>query len=562
MSECISLKKSNCKNCYKCIRHCPVKSIRFSGNQAHIVADECILCGKCVVVCPQKAKVARDDVEAVKVLLGENEKVVVSLAPSFVAKFPHATIASMERALKKLGFFAVEETAVGASLVKEQYDRLLDEGQYDVLISSCCSSVNLLIRKYFPEALPYLARVLSPMQVHCVMLKEKYPGCKTVFVGPCIAKKAEGDASNGVVDAVLTFDEISRWLESASVEVEPDQDHTTNSKARLFPISGGILRTMECRRKDVSYMAIDGMGNCLNALRDVISGSLSKCFIEMSACSGSCVGGPEMGSRKRALVSDVVAVDRYAGPSDFIHPVLDDEKVHCDHPYMAINAAEPSEAEIAAVLRKMGKSKPEDELNCGSCGYNTCREKAIAVIRGKADLSMCLPFLKDRAESFSNNIINNTPNGIVVLNESLEVQQINEAALSLMNIRRAADVLGEGVDRILDPKPFREVKDTGKSAMHMRSYLADYGRYVEQSIVFDSGYHVLICIVRDVSDEEAEREQKERISRHTIEITDQVVEKQMRVVQEIASLLGETTAETKIALTQLKESLRDESSLH
>ena len=206
----------------------------------------------------------------------------------------------------------------------------------------------------------------------------------------------------------------------------------------------------------------------------------------------------------------------------------------------------------------MGKFKPSDELNCGSCGYDTCREKAVAIYQGKAEISMCLPYLKDKAESFSDNIVNNTPNGLIVLNENLEVQQINSAARKMMNIRAASDILGEPVNRILDTEPFEKVQRTGRSVRDQRMYLAEYDKYIEQTIIFDRDYRILICIMRDVTDMEKEREKKENISRQTVEIADNVVDKQMRIVQEIASLLGETAAETKIALTKLKKSISDE----
>lgn len=171
---------------------------------------------------------------------------------------------------------------------------------------------------------------------------------------------------------------------------------------------------------------------------------------------------------------------------------------------------------------------------------------------------MCLPFLKDKAESFSDSIVKNTPNGIIVLNENLEVQQINEAARKIMNIRCDTDILGDQVIRVLDPTVFLEVKRTGKDVRNQRVYLAEYKRYVEQTIVYDDDSHMIIGIMRDVTDEEKEREKKENISRQTMEVADKVVDKQMRIVQEIASLLGETAAETKIALAKLKESIADE----
>ena len=212
MPNCLTFKKSNCKNCYKCIRHCPVKAIRFSGNQAHIIENECILCGQCFVVCPQDAKQIVDEIEKVKVLLQSGDPVIVSLAPSFVANYDDVGIESMRRALKKLGFYDVEETAIGATIVKNEYERILREEDRDIIITSCCHSINLCIQKYFPRALEYLADVVSPMQAHCMDIKKRYTNAKTVFIGPCVAKKDEAYRSGGVVDAVLTFEDLTNWL--------------------------------------------------------------------------------------------------------------------------------------------------------------------------------------------------------------------------------------------------------------------------------------------------------------------------------------------------------------
>ncbi len=558
MANCLTLKKSNCKNCYKCIRHCPVKSIRFSGNQAHIIGNECILCGNCFVVCPQNAKEIVDETEKVRVFLQSSSPVYVSLAPSFVANYEGVGIESMRKALKALGFADVEETALGATIVKREYDRLLREEERDIVISSCCHSINLLIQKYFPAELEYLADVMSPMQAHCADLKRRYPGAKTVFIGPCVAKKDEAMYYEGITDAVLTFEELTQWLERERITLERDLDDTPASRARFFPTTGGILKTMEDRVPGYTYIALDGVENCMEALRDIESGKIHKCFIEMSACAGSCVGGPVMGKDRRSPIRDYIAVSDYAGERDFEVDQPSAASLKKQFTFIERKQPHPSESEIADVLRQMGKFKPADELNCGSCGYPTCREKAIAICQGKADISMCLPFLKDKAESFSDTIVKNTPNGLIVLNEDLEVQQINNAARRMMNIRSASDVLGEPVVRILDPGVFVQVKSTGRPVHDQRVYFAEYKRYIEQTVVFDRESHMLVGIFRDITDEEAEREKKESISRQTVEVADRVVEKQMRIVQEIASLLGETAAETKIALSKLKESITDE----
>ncbi len=558
MREFLKLKKSNCKNCYKCIRNCPVKSIKFSSNQAHIVPNECILCGQCFVVCPQNAKEIIDDTDKAKALLKEDFPVIASIAPSFIANYNGAGINSIREALKKIGFYDAEETAIGATIVKKEYENILKNKRKDIVISSCCHSINLLIQKYFPSSIKYLANIVSPMQAHCLDIKSRYPNAKTVFIGPCLSKKDEAERYNGAVDCVLTFEELTNWLDSENIKIESQRDITEKSRARLFPTTGGILKTMYCDQDDYSYIAVDGVENCIEALKDIESGNISHCFIEMSACNGSCIGGPVMEKFHNSPIRDYQQVNSYAGKLDFEVEFANSNLIKKEYTYIGNNKKFPGNIEIEAILKQMGKTKPEHELNCGSCGYNTCREKAIAVYQGKADLSMCLPFLKEKAESFSDNIIRNTQNGIIVLNEDLEVQQINRAALKIMNIKNESDVLGDQVVRILDPKIFMDVRNSGISIFDKKLYLAEYNKYVEETISYDKDYHIIICIMRDITDEEIGREKKEKISQKTIEIADKVVDKQMRVVQEIASLLGETAAETKIALTKLKESIIDE----
>ena len=559
MPNCLTLKKSNCKNCYKCIRNCPVKAIRFSGNQAHIIGNECILCGQCFVVCPQNAKEIVDETEKVKVLLQSGDPVIVSLAPSFVANYDNAGINSMRKALKKLGFYDVEETAIGATIVKNEYERMIKEEERDIIISSCCHYINLLIQKHHPYALEYLADVVSPMQAHCSDIKRRYQNAKTVFIGPCVAKKDEAEHYEGIVDAVLTFEELTEWLQAESIEIEPEMDSDVCSRARFFPTTGGVLKTMAQENTGFTYLALDGVENCIAALKDIESGKIHKCFIEMSACVGSCMGGPVMEKYHHTeTVRDYITIANYAGEKDFevSQPKSKELKKHFE--FIEQRSLQPSEQEIYNVLRQMGKFKPSQELNCGSCGYNTCREKAVAIIQGKAEISMCLPFLKDKAESFSDTIVNNSPNGLIVLNDHLEVQQINKSARDIMNIRSASDVLGTQVIRILDPAPFVKVRDTGMGIYNERVYFAEYKRYVEQTIVYDRDSRLLIGIMRDVTNEQNAKERKDAISKETVEVADKVVEKQMRIVQEIASLLGETAAETKIALAKLKESITNE----
>ena len=554
MNKFLQLKKSNCKNCYKCIRNCPVKSIKFADGQANIIPDECILCGRCFVNCPQDAKQIRDDVPRVKEMIASGKKVIASVAPSFIAEFPLMDFAAMKSALLKLGFADAQETAIGATIVKTEYEKMIASGKHDVIISSCCHSVNALIQKYYPSVLPYLADVLSPMLAHCRVIKEENPGACAVFIGPCISKKEEAELY-GECDVALTYEELEAWMNEAGVvpagdSTEPDE----GKRGRFFPIKGGIIKSMHTENTGFTYLAVDGVQNCIAAIKEIESGALKNCFIEMNACEGACINGPAISHHHKPLLSGEVKVVAFAGDDEFrVAMPIDTFK---NIPYIGTHEKIPGEAAIKEILAKMGKTTPEQELNCGSCGYPTCREKAIAVYQGKADLSMCLPFLKEKAETFSGYVINNTPNAIFVLDENLCVQQINKAGCALFNLKTPSDILGSPIVRLLNPADYLGVMTSGVPIKEKKHYLAEYKKYVAETIVYDHEYHIVFSIMRDITSEEERQSERSELCNKTVAITNEVIEKQMRVVQEIASLLGETTAETKIALTQLKDALQ------
>ena len=554
MNKFLQLKKSNCKNCYKCIRNCPVKSIKFADGQANIIPDECILCGRCFVNCPQDAKQIRDDVPRVKEMIASGKKVIASVAPSFIAEFPLMDFAAMKSAPLKLGFADAQETAIGATIVKTEYEKMIASGKHDVIISSCCHSVNALIQKYYPSVLPYLADVLSPMLAHCRVIKEENPGACAVFIGPCISKKEEAELY-GECDVALTYEELEAWMNEAGVvpagdSTEPDE----GKRGRFFPIKGGIIKSMHTENTGFTYLAVDGVQNCIAAIKEIESGALKNCFIEMNACEGACINGPAISHHHKPLLSGEVKVVAFAGDDEFrVAMPIDTFK---NIPYIGTHEKIPGEAAIKEILAKMGKTSPEQELNCGSCGYPTCREKAIAVYQGKADLSMCLPFLKEKAETFSGYVINNTPNAIFVLDENLCVQQINKAGCALFNLKTPSDILGSPIVRLLNPADYLGVMTSGVPIKEKKHYLAEYKKYVAETIVYDHEYHIVFSIMRDITSEEERQSERSELCNKTVAITNEVIEKQMRVVQEIASLLGETTAETKIALTQLKDALQ------
>ena len=559
MEHCLINKTNDCKNCYRCLRKCPIKSVSFVSDESHIIHEDCIYCGNCFLECPQNVILVREDVVRAKRLINAGYKVIASVAPSFISTYSNYDIESLKEAIKKLGFYDVEETAIGATIVKKAYDEMLDDN-HDVIISSCCHTINLLVQKYYPKALPYLADVLSPMLAHGKDIKERYgKDTKVVFIGPCISKKDEADKNSEFIDVALTFEELDSWIKDENIEIvsKSKEDVLENSKARLFPTCGGVIATMECSNKDYEYIGIDGIDECRDVLQDIIDGKIHKCFIEMSACYGSCINGPLVRKYKKSIVNSKINIKKNAGKLDFAGYKLGSKDIEYKYGKLLVSHAKPSEEEIARTLADMGKTDKSKQLNCGSCGYSTCRDKAIAIIQGKAVKEMCLLFLMEKAQSFSDKIVATAPNGIMVVNEDLDIQLINKSMCKIVQIPDESYALNKNVTTILDPEDFCRALG-GERIFTKKSYLNEYDKFVETTIVYDEKFHVLICIMRDITRSEIDKQNREETLKKTIEITDNVIEKNMRAVQEIASLLGESAAATKVALSTLKETLKND----
>lgn len=557
MSTALTSKQNDCRSCYKCIRNCPTKSISFQNGQASIIPEECIMCGKCYLVCPQSCKIIRDDLPKAQALIASGAEVYASVAPSFLASFPGASFDTFKVALKKLGFKDAEETAIGATIIKKQYDQMCDDGKHDVIISTCCHSINLLIEKHYPSASKYLADVLSPMLAHGQDIKRRHPNAKVIFIGPCISKKNEIEMYPDYVDCVLTYLELEKWLSSSNVQVvkDPNPKKVEESLARLFPTEGGILATMAKDNPDFTYLSVGGAEECIAAIKDILSGKVHHAFIEMSACSGSCINGPAIDNKARAVIESYLAIKRSSGKKDFVVADYSYEELKKSMPAFSVRAIEPSEEQIREVLAKIGKKTPKDELNCSSCGYASCRDKAIAVLKGKANLEMCLPFLMEKAKSFSNSIIETSDNAIVVVDESFKIQLANPAFLAMVKMEATSDLVGKDLGSILDTDLY-SLALGGTPIKDKKIYLPSYGKYLSSTIAYDEHYHIIIGVYRDVTSIEKRRQNEAEIAEKTAKITTDVIEKNMRAVQEIASLLGESTAETKVALTQLKDVLK------
>ncbi len=569
----IDFKATKCKHCYKCIRNCEVKAVMIKNERAEIMPDKCILCGKCMQVCPQSAKTLISDLDLVKGFIGQGIRTVISLAPSYMGLLKYKSIGQVNGALLKLGFSDVRETAEGAAFVTAEYTRLLMEGKMENIITTCCPSVNDLIEIYYPQMIPYMAPVVSPMIAHGKMLKEELGyDVKVVFLGPCIAKKKEaGDARHdGYIDAVLNFIDVKKWLSEEGITIEDCEDVPFANQSprvnRLYPVTNGVVNSVlatEKERDQYRKFYVHGSRNCMDLCESMLRGGMKGCFIEMNMCSGGCINGPTVEdegiSRFKVKLDMEEAIEKEAVPWEEVDPIMDRisfQKHFMDRAPMEVM---PTEVQIKEIFKLTGKMKPEDELNCGACGYSTCREKAIAVFQKKAELNMCIPFMNEKAESLSNLVMETSPNIVLIVDKDMKILEYSAVGEKYFGKTRQ-EALDMYLYEFIDPSDFQWVYQSHQKIHGKKVTYGEYGFSTMQNIVYIEKEDVVLATFIDITREEELTKQEYEKKLETIDLAQKVIHKQMMVAQEIAGLLGETTAETKTTLTKLCRSLLDEGS--
>ncbi|MDO4272284.1 MAG: [Fe-Fe] hydrogenase large subunit C-terminal domain-containing protein [Eubacteriales bacterium] len=560
----IDFRDASCKHCYKCVRNCSVKAISVRNAQAHIITEQCIHCGRCLEVCPQNAKTFSSDMDKVKNYLRQGEKVVISIAPSYLGVLEYKKPGQVVDALLRLGFFEVRETSEGAAYVTREYQRLLSEGKMKNIITTCCPSVNDLVEKYYPSLTSQMAPVVSPMIVHGRLIKKIYgSSVKVVFLGPCIAKKAEaiGDERvEGAVDAILTFDEIVPWLEREGIHIQDCEEKEMGNPSpqvnRLYPVSGGIVKSVLAEACGDTYrmLYVDGLEPCMELFDSMEKDEIEGCFLEVNICEGGCIKGPASHNWNRSFVKGKLNVERQVRGRESAKletPEVAMEKAFSDR---RIPEPVPTEEELTALLRAIGKYTRDDELNCGACGYPDCRAKATAVFQKKAELEMCLPYAVAQAESMSNVVLDMTPNLNFIVDKDFRIKECNKKAQEVLGISRE-EALERYIFEFLDEDDIAEVLRTRRPIHHKKTDLKPLGIIAVETIVFIEAMESVLVIYQDVTKEEQAKEQRFKLKMETVEMAQEVIDKQMMVAQEIAGLLGETTAETKVTLTKLRDSI-------
>ncbi len=564
----IDFKDAKCRHCYKCVRNCAVKAISVKDEQARIMVDHCINCGRCLEVCPQNAKTFASDMERVKGYLRQGFKTVISIAPSYAGVLEFDTPGQVVDALQRLGFWEVRETAEGAALVTNEYKKLVRENKMPNIITTCCPSVNDLIEKYYPDCAKLMAPVVSPMVAHGRYIKKIYgPDVKVVFLGPCIAKKQEAigdDRVFGAVDAILTFEELADWFHEEGIDLHACEDKPMGNPDpkinRLYPVSGGVIQSVITEEEADGYhkVFVDGLENCMEMLECLQKGELDHCFIEANVCEGGCAKGPASAHWNTSYVKTKVKIENvvsYKAARDL--PDMSTEELAKEFGDHSLSDLMPSEEQIRRILRSTGKYSVEDELNCGACGYSTCREKAIAVFQGKAELSMCMPYALAQAESMSNVVMDVTPNMIFVIGNDMRILDCNRKGQELLGVGHE-EAVQRYIFEFIEAEDIENALLTREPVLHKKVHLENGRMVAEETIVYIENLDAVLVTYQDVTREEKIKEQHYNLKVETVEMAQKVIEKQMMVAQEIAGLLGETTAETKVTLTKLRDSILNE----
>jgi iron only hydrogenase large subunit-like protein len=557
----IYTEESQCQDCCKCLRTCPVKAIKVENECATIMRDYCIACGYCVEVCPNGAKKVRNDIPLARKTLEQHARVIVSLAPSFVNEFAEIPPTQLIAAIRKLGFFGVSETALGAQQVSAHTATALRESKQKIMFSSACPPAVEFIRKYHPEYAARVMNLMSPLLAHSKMLRRTYgEDIGVVSIGPCIATKREADEREDLVNAALTFEELHEWLKEKGIrpgDLEPGSDDCfipqDAHEGVLYAISGGMAAGIraDCD-SGVSFTSISGLRRIDKALAGLQGWTpTDNVFVELLACPEGCINGPKA-RRFNGTVRKRDEVIHYCKPSGMMEEPLFpiNELLSTSMPEQPVF----NEAQIHDALASVGKYSQGDERNCGGCGYESCRQFAWALLASKAERTMCVTYMRQLAQKKTNALMSKMPSAAVILDDQLRIIDANKKFLAMVDDVPANEqqpdsleglYLGEIIPIVPFCHMFQRVLTTGQDVLERDFRLR--GTIVHVTIFTIDSHTVVGAILQDIT---SSRLKKELI----ISRAQQVIQENLKTVQEIAFLLGENAAQSEITLNSIVES--------
>lgn len=569
-NQVVYTNKAHCRDCYRCLRVCPVKAIRMENGQAFVVPERCISCGTCIRECPQGAKQFRNDLERAARLVASGGAAAVSVAPSFVAVYSEWEQKRLPSALRRLGFSYVGETAIGAYLVADETARLVNAKKDRPHVCTACPAVVSYVERYDPRSIDMLLPVVSPMLAHARHIKEKHgPDAQVLFVGPCVAKKAEAERpeNRGLVDCVLTFIELNEWLEREGIDLstceESRFDEEPTGDARFFPVVGGSVRTS---RLNTDLLAADVASvSGFEEVKEILSHARvtgAAQVIEPLFCAQGCVNGPAIHSsgnlyERRQEVLDYAVSNPGRSVSEQQCPPLAGGLSTRFKPSKAQDDSDVTEEQIREVLDKTGKAAPENQLNCGACGYSSCREKAIAVIEGMAELEMCIPFMKRLAERRTDRIIETSPNGIVIVDDRLNIISMNPAFKSFFMCSDA--VLGRPISYLMDPDSFEKLVSGSTDLIETVVRHDRYNIICHQILYALPDEQQYVGILVNITKNRAHKEKLDHLRSQTLVQARELLDHQIHMAQSMAKFLGESTAQSEGLLSKLMLMAGDES---
>lgn len=564
----IYTQKTECQDCYKCVRECPVKAIKIEDNSACIIDELCVHCGKCVLVCPVGAKKIRNDVQKVKQYLNMGRKVILSIAPSWRAEFNNLPTHALIAALKKLGFAEISETAIGAQMVSASVAELMENSDQPLFLSTACPTVVETMYKYYPEYTKYFTPMLSPMAAHAKFLAERAePDTLIAFVGPCAAKKIEIELYGESIIAVLTFDNLHKWFAEQGVDPYKFKDIEEKSESfypfeasdgGLYPVDGGMIPGIRGRlkTKEIEFMNFSGLEGIIDAMQDIDKITSDKqIFIELLACEGGCINGPAM-KAKKATVFKRDNVYRNVNTDIDKSLELYKFKVDADIRIKPIEKNVYPEPIVRSALLRIGKQTVRDELNCSSCGYDSCRDFAVALLDGRAMENMCTSYMRKMASKKANALIKAIPAGVVIVDAAMKIIECNKNFASIfgqeieMIYNATPGMEGASINKIIPfHKLFQKVLVTGEDLVDHDIIFNEHQLNV--SIFSIEKEQVVGAVMQDIRVPHVRREQ-------VVKRVEEVIRLNLETVQKIAYLLGENASETEIRLNNVLEAFNEE----